>query len=97
MSNVKSYTGLFIISPDKRDSLGDVKTSIGSIVSDNSGKVVKETEIGEKKLAYPIRKKTEGVYYEIAFTAPSESIEKMTKQFQINTDILRTVITAVEK
>jgi len=95
MTNVKSYTGLFIISPDKKDSLGEVKSSIGSVISENSGKVVKETEVGEKKLTYPIKKKTEGVYYEVSFTAPSESISRMMRQFQINTNILRTLISAV--
>jgi len=97
MANVKSYNGLFIISPDKKESLGEVKLSIGSVISENSGKVAKENEIGEKKLAYPINKKTEGVYYEVSFTAPSESIDRMMKQFKINTDILRTLISAVTK
>ena len=95
MVNVKSYMGLFIISPDKKDSLGDVRTSIGAVISDNSGKVVKETEMGEKKLGHAIRKKKEGVYYEVSFTAPSGSIARMMRQFSINTDILRTIISAV--
>lgn len=94
MTNVKSYTGLFIISPDKKDSLGEVKSSIGGVISENSGKVVKETEMGEKRLTYPIKKKTEGVYYEVSFTAPSESVSKMMRQFQINTNILRALISA---
>ncbi|MDD3089240.1 MAG: 30S ribosomal protein S6 [Candidatus Omnitrophica bacterium] len=92
MMNVRSYNGLFIITPDKKDALGDVKGSIASVIGENSGKIVKETEAGEKKLSHPINKKSEGVYYEVSFTAPSESISKMLKQFRINTNILRTLI-----
>jgi ribosomal protein S6 len=97
MTNVKSNTGLFIISPDKKDSLGEVKSSIGSVISENSGKVVKETDMGEKKLGHPIKKKAEGVYYEVSFTAPAESVARMMRQFQINTDILRALINTVKK
>lgn len=92
MEKTRSYSGLFIIVPEKAETMDELKNSIGSVISDNSGKVEAENMIGKKALAYPIKKKAQGVYYEVTFTAPPASVEKMMKQFRINTDILRTLI-----
>lgn len=92
MEKTRSYSGLFIISPEKEDTIKDVAKSINSVISDNSGKITKENIIGKKALAYPIKKKGEGIHFEIAFTALPESISNIMRQFRINTDILRTLI-----
>ena len=94
MENTKSYTGLFIIMPEKQDSIEDVTGSINSIITEHSGTIDKENMMGKKALAYPIKKKSEGVYYEVTFSSLPGTIEKMMKQFRINTDILRTLIDA---
>ena len=78
--------------PEKQDSIDEVTGSIGSIISENSGSIVKENMMGKKALAYPIKKRTEGVYYEVQFTAQPETVSSMMRQFRINTDILRTLI-----
>jgi small subunit ribosomal protein S6 len=92
MENTRSYSGLFIIVPEKQESMDDMKKTINTVIGENSGKIVKENMMGKKVLAYPIKKKTEGIYYEVTFDAEPGSIVKMMKQFRINTDILRTLI-----
>ncbi|MBU0683533.1 MAG: 30S ribosomal protein S6 [Candidatus Omnitrophota bacterium] len=92
MEKARSYTGLFIIVPEKQDEIGEVKNGISLVIGENTGKIVKENMIGKRKLAYPIKKKNDGVYYEVTFTALPKSVTKMRKLFQINTDILRTLI-----
>jgi small subunit ribosomal protein S6 len=96
MKKENSYAGLFIITPEKDDLVEDVKGSIHSIISENSGNIVKMNVMGKRDLAYPIKKKKEGIYYEVIFTAPPEAIAKMTRLFQINTDLLRAIITREE-
>jgi len=92
MENAKSYSGLFIISPELLETMGDVQTRIKAIISENAGEVVSENVMGKKALAYPINKKSEGIYYEIVFNAPPASVDKITKQCRISNDIMRTVI-----
>lgn len=92
MEKTRSYSGLFIIVPEKQESMDDMKKTINTVIGENTGKIVKENMMGKKVLAYPIKKKTEGIYYEVTFDAEPESIVKMMKQFRINTDILRTLI-----
>lgn len=92
MENIRSYSGFFIVTPEKEESIDAVKESIESVISSNSGNVVDVNMIGKKKLTYPIKKQTEGIYIEVLFDAATESISKIRRQFQINTDILRTLI-----
>ena len=92
MEKARSYSGLFIIAPEREDAIDEVKSGIGTVISENSGSVVKENMVGKKRLAYPIKKKSEGIYYEVSFTAFPESVEKMQRQFRINTDLMRTLI-----
>ncbi len=97
MEKPKSYLGLFIITPEKEETISEVKAIIVSIIKENSGNIVKETEAVKKALAYPIRKKSVGLYYEVIFTAAPESVAGMMKQFRINTNILRTLIDKVNE
>jgi small subunit ribosomal protein S6 len=97
MENTRSYSGLFIINPDKMDSIEEVKKGIHSVIGENSGSVVETNVLGKKTLTYPIKKKSEGIYCEIVFTAPSVAISKMMRLFQINTDLLRAVVTLQKK
>jgi small subunit ribosomal protein S6 len=92
MENTRSYSGLFIIVPEKQDSMDDMKKTINTVIGENSGNIVKENMMGKRVLAYPIKKKTEGIYYEVTFDAAPGSIVNMMKLFRINTDILRTLI-----
>jgi small subunit ribosomal protein S6 len=96
MEKTRSYSGLFIIVPEKEDGIDEVKKNISSVISENSGNIVKETMMGKKPLAYPIKKRAAGIYYEITFTALPEAVSSMMRQFRINTDILRTLIDRAE-
>ncbi len=92
MEKTKSYVGLFIIIPEKQDVIDEVKSKITTSITENSGSIVEENMIGKRDLAYPIKKKEEGVYLELTFSAEPASIAKIKRQCEINTDILRTLI-----
>lgn len=92
MENTKSYTGLFIITPGKLDSVDDVRKSISTVITENEGNIVKDSVIGKRKLAYPIKKQAEGIYYEVSFTVVPASVPKMMREFRINIDLLRALV-----
>jgi len=92
MEKARSYTGLFIITPEKMEAMDEVKRNISAVISDNSGKILKDTMMGKKNLAYPIKKNNSGIYYEVIFSATPKNIEKMRRMFNINTDVLRSLI-----
>lgn len=92
MKKTKKYTGLFIISPDKEDALEEVTGRIKTIITENGGKTAEEELMGKRELAYPIKKKEQAVYFELTFEADPENIARITRQYRIDNDILRTLI-----
>jgi small subunit ribosomal protein S6 len=61
---MKKYEVMFIVkSTQESDEIKKTAEDIKKVVTDNNGKVVEFNELGEKKLAYPIKKEISGYYY----------------------------------
>jgi small subunit ribosomal protein S6 len=52
---------------------------------------------GLKSLAYPIQKKTTGIYWVLEYTAPSTFNEKLKIQLLRDEQVLRHLLTALDK
>jgi small subunit ribosomal protein S6 len=68
-----------------------------AFIKDNGGKVVHENPWGLKSLAYPIQKKTTGLYWVLEFDAPSDFNEKLKIQILRDESILRFMATKLDK
>ena len=68
-----------------------------SIVKDNGGSVVSENAWGLKSLAYPIQKKTTGLYWVLEYTAQSDFNEKLKIQLLRDESVLRHLCTKLDK
>ena len=68
-----------------------------TIVKNGGGSVVAENAWGLKSLAYPIRKKTTGLYWVLEYTAPSEFNEKLKTQLLRDENVLRHLGTKLDK
>ena len=66
-------------------------------LTDNGGKVVAENPWGLKSLAYPIQKKTTGLYWVLEYSAPSEFNEKMKVQMLRDDYVMRHLVTRLDK
>jgi small subunit ribosomal protein S6 len=67
------------------------------LVTDNGGSIVAENPWGLKSLAYPIQKKTTGLYWVMEFTAPSDFNEKLKIQLLRDESVLRHMATKLDK
>ena len=68
-----------------------------SYVTENGGEVVHENPWGLKSLAYPIRKKTTGLYWVMEYAAPSTFNEKLKIQLLRDESVIRHMFTALDK
>jgi small subunit ribosomal protein S6 len=68
-----------------------------TLVTDNGGQVVAENPWGLKSLAYPIQKKTTGLYWVAEFIAPSDFNEKLKIQLLRDESVLRQLVTRLDK
>ena len=68
-----------------------------AIVKDNGGSVVAENPWGLKSLAYPIQKKTTGLYWVLEYSALSDFNEKLKIQLLRDESVLRHLCTKLDK
>ena len=87
------YEGLFVINADLAEEDRDkVIKDIEKQISSAKGKVMDVERIGKKKLAYKIKKRSEGVYVNIKFEAHSKGIVALNKKLKMKEDIFRIFI-----
>jgi small subunit ribosomal protein S6 len=68
-----------------------------AFVVENGGKVTHDNPWGLKSLAYPIQKKTTGLYWVLEYSAPSDFNEKLKIQILRDENILRFMATRLDK
>jgi small subunit ribosomal protein S6 len=68
-----------------------------ALVKENGGSVVHENPWGLKSLAYPILKKTTGLYWVIEFMAAPDFHEKLKIQLLRDESVLRHICTKLDK
>lgn len=92
------YEGMYIfntgLTDDARQKLLDKVTNS---IADKGGEVHKIFDQGRKKLASSINKKREGHYFVLYFSAPTENIDKLWREYRLNEDILRFMTLQVEQ
>ena len=68
-----------------------------SLITDSGGEVLNEKPWGLKSLAYPIAKKTTGLYWVLEYNAPSDFNEKLKIQLLRDDNVMRHMFTALDK
>src|SRR5215207_2898392 len=68
-----------------------------TLVAESGGQIVAENPWGLKSLAYPIQKKTTGLYWVTEFIAPSDFNEKLKIQLLRDESVLRHMVTRLDK
>ncbi len=93
MDRKNKYEGLFIVNADLAEEDRDkVIKDIEKAITSAKGKVIDVERIGKKKLAYKIKKRSEGVYVNIKFEAPSGGVAALNKKLKLKEDIFRIFI-----
>ena len=66
-------------------------------VTENGGTITHSNPWGLKSLAYPIQKKTTGLYWVLEYSTPSDFNEKLNIQILRDESILRFMMTKLDK
>ncbi len=66
-------------------------------IVENGGSVTHSNPWGLKSLAYPVRKKTTGIYWVLEYSAPSSFNEKFKIQLLRDEQVMRHMITVLDK
>lgn len=89
---MKNYELVYVVRPNAEDEVKEaVLNKIQEVVSAN-GEVVKVDTWGNKKLAYPIAKFTEGFYVLVNFKASADLPKELDRNLKINENVIRHMI-----
>ena len=97
MARIRHYETMFIVKATLTDE--EIAAQIATVKSNiekNGGSVVSCDDMGTRTLAYEIEKQKRGYYYVIYFTAPSESISELERNYKVNESIVRFIFVKSE-
>jgi small subunit ribosomal protein S6 len=79
------------------DEFKGVQKKFSDLITENGGEIVGTNPWGLKSLAYPIQKKTTGIYWVTEFKAQSDFNEKLKIQLLRDEQVLRHMVTRLDK
>ena len=95
---MNKYEIMFIVKATMEST--DIKKcaeSFKSLIGDLKGKVVEYKELGEKKLAYPIKKELNGYYFVMQVEANKDTIQEFDRKIRLDENVLRHLIIRQEE
>jgi small subunit ribosomal protein S6 len=93
-----SYETIFIVRPDiEEDDLNKVIGRVEDVLKSNEATIVESQVWGKKRLAYEVRKYTEGIYVKVNFDAPPAIVKKLQDHFRLNEDVIRDIVVREER
>jgi small subunit ribosomal protein S6 len=91
------YEGMYILSATLSDeSRKKAFDKILDGITQKGGKIEKIFDQGRRKLCYEIKGKREGHYYVVYFSAPTQIISELWKDYHLHEDLIRFVTMRVE-
>ncbi len=92
------YEILFIVRPDlEENAIKDVFKKFETVLVDNGAKVLSSKEMGQKELAYEIKKHKSGYYFLINVESEIEAINEFDRLALISEEIIRHMIIKLDK
>ncbi|MBE6153414.1 MAG: 30S ribosomal protein S6 [Firmicutes bacterium] len=94
-----NYEIMYIVRPNlEEDSIKKIHESFVKLLNDNGAKVTESKELGQKQLAYEIKKFKTGYYFLINLEAENDkAIKEFDRLALISEDIIRHLIINLDK
>ncbi|NHN57281.1 30S ribosomal protein S6 [Calidifontibacter sp. DB0510] len=94
---MRQYELMIILDPELDDrTVQPTVDKLLTVVSKDGGKVDNLDIWGRRRLAYDIKKKSEGIYAVVTMTAESATAKELDRQLGLNESVLRTKLLRVD-
>ncbi len=95
---MNKYEMMFIVKATmESENVKATAENMKKLVTDLGGKVAEYKELGEKKLAYPIKKELNGYYFLMQIEATKESEAELSRKAGLDENILRHLIIKLDE
>ena len=90
---MRTYEALYIINPTlEDDAIQTIVKEVEALVENHGGAIVRSEIWGRRKLAYTVKKFTDGCFVLLRYTGSPEFVQKIESLFKLNESILRYLI-----
>lgn len=97
-TNTQHYEMMLIFTPVlAEEDFRNAHKKFSSFIKENGGKIIHENAWGLRPLAYPIQKKTTGLYIVLEYEAPTDLNAKLEIQLNRDENVMRHMITHLDK
>lgn len=97
-NNLQSYELMVIFTPVlAEDDYRNAQKKFADFITSNGGEIVHSHGWGLRSLAYPIDKKTTGLYWLLEYKAPTDVNHKLEVQMNRDENVMRHMITRLDK
>lgn len=87
---MRKYETFFIIDPDLPDEVTvAVDEKVKSIVGTNGGDVISYVPWGKKKLAYPVKKRSRGLYVLMEYAGGAQLVAELERNMRLDERVLK--------
>lgn len=94
---MNKYEITFIVRSDMEEAeIKKTAEAMKKVLTDNNAKVLEEKAMGQKELAYEIKKMKTGYYFLYVVEADGDTVKEFSRVSGINENILRHLIVKVE-
>ena len=94
---MNKYETVFIINPNVEEAgVKELIEKFSNIIN-NDGKVEEVQEMGKRKLAYEIKKNSEGIYVLINFEANPDLIKELERNYRITDAVIKFIVVRKEE
>lgn len=94
----RTYEVMYIVDPETPvDKIEKLNEAVGKLIEKEGGVVVRLDDIGQRTLAYPIKKRTEGHYVLFEITGTGQEIMELERRMRVNDMIMRYITVRVDE
>jgi small subunit ribosomal protein S6 len=84
------YEFILVLQPQlEEEKRGEIVKKIEEIIKAGAGELLKNEDLGKKKLAYPIKKAVEGLYSLLYFKSEISCLKEIERFCRLNENVLR--------
>ena len=94
---MNKYEIMFILKSNEEEAIKSQVSELKTIITDMKGEIVTEKEMGNRKLAYPIKKELNGYYYVMNVNANNEAIAEFDRKARISESVIRHLIIRLDE
>ena len=94
---MNKYEIMFILKSNEEEAIKNQVSEFKAIITDMKGEIVEEKEMGNRKLAYPIKKELNGYYYVMTVNANNDAVAEFDRKARISENVIRHLVIRLDE